>query len=653
MTEIAFKIEGRKDRDGYETIVSYGKFPSREPSQYDGGTLIQEDRIVYILKQNNEYSLYGLIDKNTWAHNSNSYGHLIVVVIIPAKMDLKKHRSPYLLLRAIYNKFIKEYMTESEYLPAGVHRFKDVPSPDTSVFQEIIDEYTPLVKSEVTDPIYMGDAENYPTGKLRRKEEEMEKFFSNPQHFVLEFDHYSSIEISENCISNVKINSQEVIYEKPTIKYSKGTTQIQQTIIDSLIEKSDIKLYVDGNDLTKKLPTKKIKDIKGKTVVVTPDEIDNHYVLTAEQFIDDSTNQFVVTISVATKQQGIDSPNEDQEKIVSQYKQQIETLKQENNRYKEQLSKPIKKSKVWKLASACVSLLLIISGIIIWMLSQRKTEDNNSAFISIINKDIYRTSNLKRIITYEEVKNAANLCFGIEKTEIIDKIFSSDKDGSGKSNLPDSVLEMRQPFSWERLYAAIKETTNIVTKPQTTDDYQRYIEDNYGSRSLVYINNGMWNECKNIYADKNKDNCTPHRINQLKALFNRRDLEDIKTKVKEYIDSTHSWIKTWGEFDEVVGALNQQTNVTQNTPQQAQNQSQFVTMLQLYDQTTSTLMSNDQRNQSLENIMARPEYENLNEEQKNAIKKVYTCKSVKLGTNPPKTFKSLEDFMAFANTITE
>lgn len=731
MAEIAFKIEGRKVRDGYENIVTYGTFPSEEPSNYDGGTLITQDKLIYRLKQNSNYCLYSLIDKNTWAIDDNGAGNLVIVVIIPTGWQLtKKNISPYLLLREIYDTFQKEYMTESEYLPKGVHRFKDVPSPDASVFKEVIDKYKPLVKGDVIDTIYMGDEKNCPTGILRVKEKDMKDFFSFTQYSA--FEKFSSIEISENCDSTVKgvviprpyyvyvngdnkpykeitdteenveinlgddgysiyksvsftieeirniggtlrkgaatfilddanrkvicsISGEEILYET-TIEYSRETTLIQKNIIDSLIRKGYVTLSIDGiNDLTEKQKAKTIKGLKGKAVVVTPKMIDNHYILSAEQTSDVHTRKLTITISVKTKEtQQVVSKLESVSALGTGNKDLIEKinkLEKTNKEYEGLLSKSRRKSKVWKLVSACATLLLIIGGVIAWMLSQKKVEDNNSAFISILNKDYYRTLSLNQIITYDEVKNAADLCVGIEKTEIIDKIFSADKDGSGKSNLPDSVLEMRQPFSWEKLYGAIKET-NKNTKLQTTDDYQRYIKDYVGCRSLVYINNGMWDDCKKIYKNKKEDNCTQWRIGKLDALFELSDLDAIKKKVKEYIDSTHSWIKTWEDFDKIIGPLNQQTNVSQSPSFPTNNQKQLLLLLSLYNGqgNEKTLMPDYQRKQALQNIVEKPEYKNLDDKLKGAIRKVYTCKAKYLN-NAPEKFNTLEEFLQFANTI--
>lgn len=200
--KIGLCIAGTKSRQGgFAPLMIAGILAGNEDNNMDRVTLVAE-KPVYIIKHTNEYILYLLIDRKVKPCDRDTSGVLSIALTIARDMQLANGKSPYSLLKEVYDKFRSDYM-----IPGSDDRDsfinKDVEQVD---FMAIMDQYPLEKRSSVYIPMNPSGI----SGTLRVSQEQMADLFRDSQY--KEFAEYKEIEIGTgaNCpmmpnLENIKI----------------------------------------------------------------------------------------------------------------------------------------------------------------------------------------------------------------------------------------------------------------------------------------------------------------------------------------------------------------------------------------------------------------------------------------------------------------
>lgn len=199
--KIGLCIAGTKSRQGgFTPFVISGILAGNEDSNMDRVTLIVE-KPVYVIKHTNEYILYQLIDRKVKPCDRDTLGVLSIALTITRDMQLANGKSPYTLLKEVYDKFRNDYM-ESDGNECDRFINKDVNPAD---FVSIMEQY-PLEKRSSDDYISMNPSGL--SGKLRVPQEKMEDLFRDTQY--REFAQFKEIEFGVNCQTTLGLENIEI-----------------------------------------------------------------------------------------------------------------------------------------------------------------------------------------------------------------------------------------------------------------------------------------------------------------------------------------------------------------------------------------------------------------------------------------------------------
>ena len=212
--QITLNISGTKLRQaGFADLVILGAFPEAEFKNMDRVTLISE-KPVYLIKHTNDYIFYQLIDRRVKSNDADTNGVLSIAVTIPRGMKLADGKSPYTLLRNVYDRFRSDYMTPYS---DGRDTFLDVPV-DATVFSDILAGYS--LERRTGRYVVMNAIL---TGSLCVPQDKLEALFRDSQYN--EFANYKDIEIGVSCESSLDLANLEI--PRPIIYdvYVNGTRQ--------------------------------------------------------------------------------------------------------------------------------------------------------------------------------------------------------------------------------------------------------------------------------------------------------------------------------------------------------------------------------------------------------------------------------------------
>lgn len=212
--QITLNISGTKLRQaGFADLVILGAFPEAEFKNMDRVTLISE-KPVYLIKHTNDYIFYQLIDRRVKSNDADTNGVLSIAVTIPSGMKLADGKSPYTLLRNVYDRFRSDYMTPYS---DGRDTFLDVPA-DATVFSDILAGYS--LERRTGRYVVMNAIL---TGSLCVPQDKLEALFRDSQYN--EFANYKDIEIGVSCESSLDLANLEI--PRPIIYdvYVNGTRQ--------------------------------------------------------------------------------------------------------------------------------------------------------------------------------------------------------------------------------------------------------------------------------------------------------------------------------------------------------------------------------------------------------------------------------------------
>lgn len=204
-SQIALRISGTKERKaGFAPLVISGVFPQAEEGGLDR-PLTGCNGIGFVVKHMPTYSFYMAIDGKVRAFDTATPGVLTVAITIPAHQKLAGDKSPYTLLKELYNLFREEYMTKSA---DGRHVFQNVMA-DPEPFKAILNRYG--LESTIRPRVSMNPAG--PTGKLNVSTDKMPEFFKDS--FYPEFRNFKDIEVGDGLATSTSL--QNIAIPRPVI----------------------------------------------------------------------------------------------------------------------------------------------------------------------------------------------------------------------------------------------------------------------------------------------------------------------------------------------------------------------------------------------------------------------------------------------------
>lgn len=212
--QITLCIGGTPDREaGYQALAIIGLFPADQFDNMDRTTLFAEKPVCSI-KHTPDYIVYQLIDRKILHFNYPTNGMLSIALTIPNDMQLSDGKSPYTLLKSIYDKFLNEYITSSN---DGVDKFLNK-KVDPEIFQQIVAQYS-LEPHKDRYVVMNGSL----TGTLCVPQNKMEDLFRDSQY--AEFANFKDIEIGTSCNSTMGLELLEIPRPASYQVYVKGIPQ--------------------------------------------------------------------------------------------------------------------------------------------------------------------------------------------------------------------------------------------------------------------------------------------------------------------------------------------------------------------------------------------------------------------------------------------
>lgn len=199
--KIGLCIAGTKSRQGgFTPFVISGILAGNEASNMDRVTLVVE-KPVYVIKHTNEYILYLLIDRKVKPCDRDTFGVLSIALTIARDMRLADGKSPYTLLKEVYDKFRSDYM-ESDGNECDRFINKDVNSAD---FASIMEQY-PVEKRSFDEYVTMNPSGL--AGTLCVPQEKMADLFRDSQYS--EFAQFKEVEIGARCLTTPGLEHLEI-----------------------------------------------------------------------------------------------------------------------------------------------------------------------------------------------------------------------------------------------------------------------------------------------------------------------------------------------------------------------------------------------------------------------------------------------------------
>lgn len=188
-SQIALRIAGTKQRQaGFAPLVTVGVLAGGEGNNMDQVPLVN-DKPGYIIKHTEEYILYLLIDRRVKSFDADAPGVLSIALSLAREVQLAEGRSPYTLLKEVYETFRSTYMT-----PVGDDRDSFVNTDiDSELFREIVQRYPTEPRVGAFIPMNPAGL----SGTLCVPESKMEAFFRDTQY--PEFASFKDIHISPSC----------------------------------------------------------------------------------------------------------------------------------------------------------------------------------------------------------------------------------------------------------------------------------------------------------------------------------------------------------------------------------------------------------------------------------------------------------------------
>lgn len=206
---IGLRISGTKQRQaGFVPLVTCGILAGDEGKNMDRVTMVAE-KPVYIIKHAPDYILYQLIDRQVKSFDADASGVLSIAMTIPSNMQLAQGKSPYRLLRDIYEKFQETCM---ERLSDGRDSFKNMDN-DSDIFREIVGCYS--LEERRTGYVVMNPQGL--TGITCVSPDDLEAFFKNTQY--KEFASFKDIEVGINCKDMVSAGLESLQIPLPQASY--------------------------------------------------------------------------------------------------------------------------------------------------------------------------------------------------------------------------------------------------------------------------------------------------------------------------------------------------------------------------------------------------------------------------------------------------
>ena len=200
LQQIALRISGTKQRQaGFAPLVALGVLPGDEGDNMDRSTIVI-DKPVYIIKHAPEYALYQLIDRKVKSFDADAPGVLSIALAIPRNNQLADGKSPYTLLKEVYECFRQNFMVPVE---DGRDSFLNRDA-DSALFREIVNRY-PLEERRSS---YVTMSPAGLTGTLCLPREKMEDFFRDTQYE--QFSSFRYIEIGQNCPTSPGLDGLEI-----------------------------------------------------------------------------------------------------------------------------------------------------------------------------------------------------------------------------------------------------------------------------------------------------------------------------------------------------------------------------------------------------------------------------------------------------------
>lgn len=198
--KIGLRIAGTKSRQGgFAPLVAVGILAGNEDDNMDKITVVSE-KPVYAIKHTNNYILYQLIDRKVKPCDNNTPGILSIALTIARDVQLAYGKSPYSLLKEVYNKFISDYMERGS---DGLDRFIDK-NTDQSEFVSILEQYPLENRSSAYIPMNPGGM----SGTICIPQDKMTELFRDSQY--QEFAPYKDIEIGVNCMTMPDLENIEI-----------------------------------------------------------------------------------------------------------------------------------------------------------------------------------------------------------------------------------------------------------------------------------------------------------------------------------------------------------------------------------------------------------------------------------------------------------
>ena len=189
--QIGLRISGTKQRRaGFAPLVTVGFLAGNEGENMDRVTIVSE-KPTFVIKHAADYVLYQLIDRRVKSFDADAPGVLSIAFTISSNAQLAGGRSPYSLMRDIYDKFVSTYMTK---FSDGRDSFVDT-EIDQDAFREIVNQY-PLEPHTGT---YVPMNPQGLTGTLCVPADKLEEFFRDTQY--KEFAQFKDIEVGVACQS--------------------------------------------------------------------------------------------------------------------------------------------------------------------------------------------------------------------------------------------------------------------------------------------------------------------------------------------------------------------------------------------------------------------------------------------------------------------
>lgn len=210
VTNIGLRISGTKQRQaGFAPLANAGVLAGGEGDNMDRVPLIAESP-AYVIKHAAEYILYLLIDRKVRSFDADASGVLSIALTIPSNSQLKDNKSPYTLLKEVYNTFVSNFMEQAS---DGRNAFLNVDSRDSTLFRDIVANY-PL---EPRRTAYITMNPSGISGVVCVSESDMEDFFRNTQY--KEFASFKDIEVGVACHSQVTPGLERLQIPLPSASY--------------------------------------------------------------------------------------------------------------------------------------------------------------------------------------------------------------------------------------------------------------------------------------------------------------------------------------------------------------------------------------------------------------------------------------------------